>query len=114
MMKLVFIAGPYRSSSEWGVYENIRRAEALALQLWRMGLAVICPHKNTERFGGAGPDKLWLDGALEMVRRCDAVVCTSDWERSEGALNEVTLAKQIGIPVFTSIAEVEKWLIFPQ
>lgn len=109
-MKLVFVAGPYRSSSEWGVFKNIRNAETLALALWNMGLAVICPHKNTERFGGAAPDQLWLDGSLEMVRRSDAVACVPNWEQSEGARGEVELARQSGIPVFFSIDEVERWL----
>lgn len=109
-MRMVFVAGPYRASSEWGVFQNIRRAETLALNLWELGLAVLCPHKNTEAFGGAAPDKVWLDGALEMVRRSDAVVCTIDWEASEGARGEVALAKQLGIPVFYSVIEVELWV----
>lgn len=109
-MKMVFVAGPYRSESEWGVLRNIRRAEALALELWTLGLAVICPHKNTAFFGGAGCDQTWLNGALEMVKRCDAVVCTSNWDQSEGARGEVELAKRIGIPVFSSITEVKTWL----
>lgn len=113
-MKLAFVAGPYRAADEWSVFQNVRRAEQLALQLWDMGLAVICPHKNTEHFGGAGPDRVWLDGALEMVRRSDMVVCTPDWERSSGARGEVACAKQHGIPVFYTIAEVEEWLQFQE
>jgi hypothetical protein len=110
-MNVVFVAGPYRHTDEWRVFQNIRRAETLALSLWSMGLAVICPHKNTEHFGGAAPDAVWLDGALEMVRRSDAVVCLPDWEESEGACGEVALAKQMGIPVFYSLGEVETWAI---
>ena len=109
-MKLVFIAGPYRADSEWEVLQNIRRAESLALELWRLGLSVICPHKNTAFFGGTAPDTVWLDGALEVVRRCDAVVCTDDWQRSVGARGEVNLAKELGLPTFYSIDEVKNWL----
>lgn len=113
-MKVMFVAGPYRSTDEWAVFQNIRRAEALSLELWNLGLAVICPHKNTEHFGGAAPDRLWLDGALEMVRRSDAVVCTPDWECSTGARGEIAYARQHGIPVFHSVLEVKEWLEFPQ
>ena len=109
-MKIIFIAGPYRATSEWQVFQNIRRAEALALELWQIGIGVICPHKNTEHFGGATLDSVWLDGALEMVRRCDAVVCTPNWEESEGARGEVELAQRIGLPVFYSLTEVRRWL----
>lgn len=109
-MKMVFVAGPYRAKSEWGVFQNIRSAEKLALELWILGLAVICPHKNTEAFGGAAPDSLWLEGALEMVRRSDAVVCTPDWQASEGACGEVELARELGIPILHSVFEVKAWL----
>ncbi len=109
-MKLVFVAGPYRAASEWEVEQNVRRAEALALQLWQLNLAVICPHKNTARYGGALPDQVWLDGALEMAQRCDAVVCVDGWETSAGARGEVGAAQTLEIPVFYSLDEVRQWL----
>ena|ERR1700722_14294113 len=112
-MKLIYVAGPYRASGEWLISENIRRAEAIALEVWKMGAACICPHKNTSFFGGACPDHVWLDGDLEIVRRCDAIVCVPGWERSVGSLGEVALAKQLGLPVFQSTSELKKWLVEP-
>lgn len=98
-MKLVYVAGPYRAKTEWQLTQNIREAEALALQLWQAGFAVICPHKNTAYFGGAADDSVWLEGDLVMLRKCDAVVCTERWNESEGAKAEVEEAKRLGIPV---------------
>jgi hypothetical protein len=109
-MRLVFVAGPYRARAEWDVIQNIRRAEELALKAWLLGVAVLCPHKNTAGFGGAAPDELWLEGGLEMVRRSDAVLCTSDWESSAGARAEVLLANQLGIPVFSTLLELRAWV----
>ena len=109
-MKLIYIAGPYRASGEWELVQNIRRAEALALEVWKLGAACICPHKNTAFFGGTAPDELWLEGDLEMLRRCDAVLCTEDWERSAGARGEIKLAREIAIPVFEAIDELKSWL----
>jgi hypothetical protein len=108
-MKLIYVAGPYRAASEWQLVQNIRRAEALALEVWHLGHACICPHKNTALLGGAADDSLWLEGDLEMMRRCDAVICTDDWQRSEGARNEVAEAKRLGIPVFLTIDELKIW-----
>src|SRR4051794_53627 len=101
-MKLIYLAGPYRAPSLWALVQNIQRAEALALQVWREGAACICPHKNTALFDGAAPDEVWLQGDLEMLRRCDAVICTEDWRTSAGASAEVEVAKRIGIPVLES------------
>ena len=112
-MKLVYVVGPYRGSGQWQIFQNIRRAEALALQVWQMGAACICPHKNTESFNGAAPDRVWLDGDLEMVRRCDAILCVPGWESSSGSLGEVALAKQLGLPIFQSIEELRNWLTDP-
>jgi hypothetical protein len=109
-MRLVFIAGPYRADTEWQITSNVRRAEAAALEVWNLGAAVICPHKNTERFGGAAPDEVWLKGGQEMVRRCDAVYAISGWGESRGAKAEVGLARQSGIPVLFSIEELAHWL----
>ncbi len=109
-MKLVYIAGPYRATTEWGVVQNIRRAEALALAVWKLGAACICPHKNTALFGGSAPDELWLKGDLEILRRCDAVLCSDDWQTSAGAGGEVKLARELGIPVFQSLHELKTWL----
>ena len=109
-MRLIYIAGPYRAPSEWALVQNIRRAEALALQVWKLGAACICPHKNTALLGGCCDDSVWLEGDLEMLRRCDAVVCTDDWQRSEGARNEVIEAKRLGIPVFETIEALAQWL----
>src|SRR5262249_60930335 len=109
-MKVVYIAGPYRASSEYQVLQNIRRAEEVALRVWRSGAACICPHKNTAFFGGAAHDSVWLVGDLEIIRRCDALVCVEGWQKSVGATGEVKLAREIGIPVFESITEFQRWL----
>jgi hypothetical protein len=99
-MKIVFVVGPFRGKNAWEIEQNIRRAEAAALQIWRAGIAVICPHTNTRFFQGAAPDDLWLAGDLEILRRCDAVFCLPGWDGSEGSIGEAHLADSIGIPVF--------------
>jgi hypothetical protein len=109
-MKLVYVAGPYRANTEYQVLLNIQAAERLALQIWQAGAACICPHKNTAFFGGAADDNVWLAGDLEIVRRCDAVVCTEDWSTSSGASGEVALARSLGMPVFERFKDFQEWL----
>jgi len=108
-VRVVYIAGPFRGPSAWDIEENIRRAERLALEAWRAGFAVICPHTNTRFFQGAAPDEVWLEGDLEILRRCDAVLLTSDWERSSGARAEVAAARAARIPVFADIRDLVRW-----
>lgn len=68
-MKLIYLAGPFRATTGWGIEQNVRRAEVVALELWKMGVAVLCPHANTRMFHGEAPDELWLEGTMEMLRR---------------------------------------------
>lgn len=109
-MKLIYVVGPFRGDNAWEIENNIRRAETLALSVWRLGAAAICPHTNTRFFSGAAPDEVWLAGDIEILRRCDAIILTDNWERSSGARAEVAEAYRVGIPVFTQLYDLEEWL----
>lgn len=108
-MTVVYVAGPFRGPTAWDVEQNIRRAEALALEVWRLGMAAICPHANTRFFDKAAPDEAFLDGDLAILRRCDAVLLTPDWARSQGALGEKLEAARCGIPVFFTLKALDDW-----
>lgn len=109
-MKVVYVAGPFRGPDHWAIAQNIRRAEVLALEVWRLGAAAICPHANTAHFQNAAPDELWLEGDLEMLRRCDAIIMTPDWNRSSGATAEHAEATRCSIPIFYSAEALGEWL----
>jgi len=98
-MKLILISGPYRAKTEWELTENIRHAEAAAIKMWKEGWAVICPHKNSAWFGGICDDSVWLEGDLEMLRRCDAIYMLNTWHRSEGAISELKVAQRLGLEI---------------
>jgi hypothetical protein len=104
-VKVAYIAGPYRAPTPHGIVENIRRAEEVALKYWRLGYAVICPHKNTSLLDGAAPDTVWLDGDIEILKRCDVLVAMIGWEKSKGAMAEVDFAHDNNIEI---IFELEK------
>ena len=104
-MKIIYVAGPYRADTIRGMVENIRRAEAAALHLWKAGWAVICPHKNTELFDGHCADDVWLRGDLAILSRCDAVYMLNGWENSEGATEEHRLAQKLGLTVMYQMGE---------
>lgn len=109
-MKVVYVAGPFRGPDSWAIENNIRRAEALALDVWKLGAAAVCPHTNTRFFQGAAPDHLWLDGDLAILAKCDAILMTDDWARSTGARAEKDFAEQRGLPVFYTLGELSAWL----
>jgi len=98
-VKVAYIAGPYRGKTESDVVANIRHAEKYAIKYWRLGYAVICPHKNTALFGGLAPDEVWLKGDLEILKRCDVVVMIPGWRASFGAMDEEEFARKVGLNI---------------
>lgn len=109
-MKVIYIAGPFRGKHAWAVEQNIRHAEELAFEVACLGAMPMCPHTNTRFFDGTIDGQFWLDGTLEMMRRCDAVMLTDDWRASSGARNEVAVARTIPLPVFVDLETLCEWL----
>ena len=99
-MRTAFISGPYRAETPFKISENIHRASVVALKYWRLGYAVICPHRNTALFDGEAPDSVWLEGDLELLSRCDVVVMMKGWTNSVGARKECAEAISQGKEVF--------------
>lgn len=117
-MKVIYVAGPFRSPStyvpghqdHWGIQTHIMEAMRFALEIWRLGAAALCPHANTFCFQNAAPDSVWLDGDLELLRRCDAVFMVPGWPSSQGATAEFREAQALNIPIFQSLWHLEHWL----
>jgi hypothetical protein len=112
-MKLIYIAGPFRGDTGWAIEENVRQAERFALQVWKMGLAAICPHCNTRMFFGEIDEDLALRGCLEILARCDGVLFIPGWEGSEGANVEWQEALRLKIPIYWSLSELMKTVTTP-
>jgi hypothetical protein len=109
-MKIVFVSGPYRAATGYGVHLNIQVAESAAIAIWQMGAVAFCPHKNSAYLGGIVEDRAFLDGDLEILRRCDAVFLLTGWNFSAGAIEEVKLAHELGIPCFEVIEHLREWI----
>ncbi len=100
--KRVYLASCYRSSQgEYGVTRYIEEASHVARAMWKLGLAVLCPVKNTSHFGGSDvPDQVWLTGDFAFIDVCEAIVMHPNWEISSGARAELDYAKGLGLRVF--------------
>jgi hypothetical protein len=105
--KIIFISGRYSGTTgdkrNWHEIENnIRHAELAAIGLAKKGWVVICPHKN---FGHLEIHRefaldFWLQQALVILERCDAVFMLEDWEKSSGSVEEHTLARELGLRIY--------------
>lgn len=98
---IVYIAGPYRSKyGRIGVIINIWKARQLAKKLWAKGIYTITPHLNSALMDRVCDSQIFLDGDIEIMKRCNYVLLLDSWNDSKGTINEIEVALSNGIRVF--------------
>ena len=103
---VIYLAAPYRSSTEWGTYLNITSAHFYAKEMWRRGWACISPVSNSAFMGELGDHDKWMAGDIEILSRCDAICLCPGWERSVGCREEYAKALELGLTIYLSPDEV--------
>lgn len=105
MKRIIYVAGPYTAKEDFKRLHNIQKADEVNLQLWSLGYFAICPHKITAFYGGLCDESVFIEGGLEILRRCDAVVLVEGWESSGGTLGEIKEAMDLEIPVYENVED---------
>ena len=114
-MKLVYIAGKYTAKTYSEIENNIKKAEAKAVELIAKrgleGYYPITPHLNTAHFEIYEPAlpidyNYWIGGTAELLKRCDCILMMDGWEDSSGARGEKELAEKLSMPIYYSVEEI--------
>jgi hypothetical protein len=103
---IVYVAGPYTAPDAWTREANIRRAEAVSLEVLRIGHYPICPHTMSRHFFGAVPEAVAIAWGLDLVRVSEALVLVSGWQDSAGTRTEIELARTLGLPVYRDFVDL--------
>lgn len=99
----IYVAGPY---SQGDPVINVQNAVYAANRLLFSGYVPFVPHlSHLWHLISPKPYAEWLAYDNEWLRKCDAVLRISG--PSHGADAEMALAKELGIPVFHSIEELD-------
>lgn len=99
-MKVVYIAGKFTAPTAWEIAENIRHAERWGLEVAKRGAMPLIPHANTAHFHGLQTADFWYRGTLELLKRCDGILCIPGWMESKGARAEHAYAESAGMGVW--------------
>lgn len=110
MPRLVYIIGPYRAPTPWGVEQNIRKAEELAFQVWNLGAVPVCPHTIGRFTDKTFPDRQMLDAGLALQKKCDVALVREGWESSVGSNAEIEAAHDAKQPIFFDVHDLRRWL----
>jgi hypothetical protein len=118
---LILVAGPYRSNTgddPEKIANNLQQMYEASLQLFRLGhipvtgeaLALpLIALAGSERLGDEVFNEIFHPIARRLIERVDAVLRIGG--ASAGADEMVTLARDAGKNVFTTINEIERFLI---
>lgn len=111
-MKLIYVAGPFTAADRSGVQRNIAAAEAIGIEVARLGALPVVPHANTSHpnYEAVQPYEFWIGATMELLRRCDALLTVPGWETSKGASGEVDEAARLCMPSFRSLVDLDHWL----
>jgi hypothetical protein len=52
----------------------------------------------------------FLQGSMDLLTHCDAMMLCEGWKESKGCLNEIMEANKRNIPVFDNIGDLESWI----
>jgi hypothetical protein len=92
-VKVVYVIGPLRAATPYLVEQNIREAEAVALQVWRAGLSAVCVHSSTRFMHGAAPEEVFT-----WIRSTGRRVLTRPRPRLRGSSGGRVQGLQPGAP----------------
>ncbi len=109
---IVFVAGPYTAADDDVIASNVAAACAAGKTLMEKGHWPFIPHltvaydlwhENTH--GERAPADLYYDWDLAMLERCDGLLRIAP---SPGADRELARARELGMPVWTSVEGVPR------
>lgn len=106
---LIYISGPYTASTKEGCEKNTYDAIDAAIEVNKKGHLAFVPHLShwhdlrAKDRGVEIPWQHWIEVDLRLLIACDALLYLKP---SKGADIELAKAKEIGMQIFYSVAEV--------
>ena len=118
MIETVYVAGaitPYPNENPvLGFLSNIRRGQRMAKDLLLKGYSPFCPFLDFMYFlhlrEGENITEKQIKGlSMVWLEKCDAVLVLPRYRKSFGTKAEIERAKELGIPVFYSVEDLEDY-----
>lgn len=97
-MKLIYIAGPFRAPTLFGLTQNVSSAEQWGLEVALNGHMPVIPHANTWKMYGSAPEEVFLEGTKLLLTKCDGAIFIPGWAVSSGSVGEHELCQDLKIP----------------
>lgn len=106
----VYVAGRYSGSDVIEILSNMRKGIELSVEVMRAGFCPYIPWLDFQIGLHVDFDvETYKRIGLEWVKVCHAVILVPNQEISSGVRAEIDMARNLGIPVFTTITDLLIW-----
>jgi len=112
----VYVAGPYSANNVLDVLHNIRRGIRTSTKLFTMGYAPFSPWLDyhfllqaSEKEAAKVTVEMFYQYSTAWLAAADALLVLPNSGSSVGTQREIAKAKELCIPVFYSIKDLQAW-----
>ena len=111
-MKRVYVAGKYNDDNIISALENMRLGMKVSTEVFLLGYAPFVPwfdyHFVLMRPEGTKITvEMYQEYSMQWLEVSDCVLALKSWRQSSGAIREIERAKELNIPVYYSIEELQ-------
>ncbi len=101
---IAYLAAPYSHPDPAVKKQRLETVAQVSCELFKRGIWIFSPltHNMTiDAYGINGNWQQWGEFDMEMLRRCNKLMILKlpGWETSKGVQDEITYAKQLGLPI---------------
>ena len=112
----VYVAGAYSADNVLSVLQNIGRGEKACAELFRLGFAPFCPWHD-KSYVINNPDvefkiEDFYEYSIAWLEVSEVMFVLPGHSCSSGTVKEITLAKELGMPVCYSIDELVEFCAY--
>lgn len=110
-MKCIYVAGAYSAPNILQCFANIKRGIEVSHTILKMGYAPFCPWLDFQymlMFGDMKIDEFY-NYTLAWLEKSDAMLLVPGYGDSVGTAGEIARAREINIPIFYDILDMNAY-----
>jgi hypothetical protein len=109
--RLIYIAGPLNGDGVQYI-THLKKMILMGEEIRNLGVTPCVPGNDflSGLVNGEMDIFHFLQGSMDLLVHCDAVMLCEGWKESRGCLNEIMEANNRNIPVFDNLHDLESWI----